>query len=378
MAKRKRDRYLYEIPKKSGRWYLWAGKGHPRYRVNPSEPNFNTVYGNFRAGIVPKKPIRESEPKPAKTLNYGLLQFYKSSPYILWKPDRRRQIRGLLDAIADEESNEGKVGDIALDRFKLFDLQRIVDRKIEKNLYAAANNRRDVLRILWGWLRKNGFVKDDVSQGLDVVKVPKEFQRRHTITESEIRQYREYWDYTTKERLGFELGMAGAACADVVKLGPQHLVERNGIQYLEYYRTKTLHKDEPELAVVEVHEELAIAIKTHIPTRKDNNGNLIPVIGNTTFLITEKGRLNYDAQHYGSRKVFKKWCKQAGLLPRVTTHSLRRGAAVGLIHGGSSHEEINTAQGRARGSRVISVYLKDLDKRRIADLASARKRKEQS
>jgi hypothetical protein len=75
---------------------------------------------------------------------------------------------------------------------------------------------------------------------------------------------------------------------------------------------------------------------------------------------------------------FRKWCKEAGLPPKVTAHSLRRGRSVELAHPGHSHEEINTAQGKARGSRLISAYLKDLGKRRIADLASARKRKEQS
>jgi hypothetical protein len=56
------------------------------------------------------------------------------------------------------------------------------------------------------------------------------------------------------------------------------LKERNGVLWLEYYRTKTMHKDEPELAVVEVHEELARAIKEHVPTRKDRHGNPIPVV----------------------------------------------------------------------------------------------------
>ena len=91
--------------------------------------------------------------------------------------------------------------------------------------------------------------------------------------------------------------------------------------------------------------------------------------------MSERGDSQYNARNYGER-VFPKWAKAAGRPPRVTTHSLRRGAAVDLIHEGHSHEEINTAQGRARGSRVVSVYLKDLDKRKIADLASARKRRE--
>jgi hypothetical protein len=174
--------------------------------------------------------------------------------------------------------------------------------------------------------------------------------------------------------------MAGARCGDTVKLGPQHLVERNGVQYLEYYTEKSLNSEneKPELAIAEVHEELAQAIAAHVPTREDRNGNPVRVIGHTTFLVTEKGRLNYEKDYYGGKKVFKKWCKEAGLPPRVTTHSLRRGQSKEMIESGANHEEVNTAQGRARGSRVISVYVKDADKRKIADVASARKRREHS
>src|SRR5262245_9233364 len=120
MARRKKYPYLYNIPRGSDRWYLWAGKGSPRYCVKPDAPDFNKFYGNFRSGIVPKKLVQPEAQKPSKTFQYGLLQVCKPSPFITWKDARKRQIRGLLDEVADEWVNAdktelGKVGDLALD-----------------------------------------------------------------------------------------------------------------------------------------------------------------------------------------------------------------------------------------------------------------------
>ena len=108
-------------------------------------------------------------------------------------------------------------------------LQRLIDSKVRKNLYGAAINRRKALKELWAWLHKNGHVRDNIALHLEKVKVPKAFQRRHTITEAEIKQYRDCWPYQSKARLGFELGMAGAGRSDIVLLGHEHLVLRNGI-----------------------------------------------------------------------------------------------------------------------------------------------------
>jgi hypothetical protein len=111
--------------------------------------------------------------------------------------------------------------------------------------------------------------------------------------------------------------------------------------WLEYYRQKTLHRDEPELAVIEVRDDLAAAIKEHAPTRKDRHGNLVPVVGASTFLVSDVGRFQYKEKHYGDW-LFSQWVRKAGLPARITTHSLRRGQTLDLSYKGYSHEEINT------------------------------------
>jgi hypothetical protein len=242
--RRKQTKYLYNLPKGSPRWYLWRGTGTVKYRVDPKAPDFERVYGLFLMGLEPNQKPENLKKSVEKAFSQGLAQVYKSSPFIHWQKARKDQLKLILEDAARELVNPekpelGKVGGVELDRIKLNNLQRLIDRKIEQGLsqdpeerkkkprggYGAAVNRRKAFRWAWRWFRRNDLVKENVALDLDKLKVPKEYQRRHTILEAEIRQFRKYWAIGTKARLGFELGLAGCARSDAVRVGPTNLRE---------------------------------------------------------------------------------------------------------------------------------------------------------
>jgi hypothetical protein len=175
---------------------------------------------------------------------------------------------------------------------------------------------------------------------LEKIKIPKEHQRRHTWTDGEIKAYRDHHPIGTKARLAFELHWHYLAAVDACRSGPANVKIREGIKFLEGNRRKT---GEPfKVAVSPTLEE---CIASTPPTR-----NGLRVVGAQTFLITAKGRLQYDEKYY-VRKVFRSWCKAAGLPARCTSHGIRRAKASARAHDQLTSEELNVEAGWAPGSR---------------------------
>src|SRR5688572_32653971 len=95
-------RYLYNFgTRQKPRWYLWAGKGKKKYRVDPQDPNFRSIYGDFLKGTPPDPPNSNPAdiPKPVvHTLGWGARQFYKGHPFIKWIDSCKADFRYNVDS----------------------------------------------------------------------------------------------------------------------------------------------------------------------------------------------------------------------------------------------------------------------------------------
>ena len=246
----------------------------------------------------------------------------------------------------------------------LLGLEVLRDRKLALKLFGAASNRVRYLKRLFKWLKRKGHIKgENPALDLEKIKTPKEHHRRHTWTDGEIKAYRDRWPIGTKARLAFELHYHYLARADVVRVGPANVKVRHGIKFLEGNRKKT-----GEGFKVAMSPDLLACIESTPPTR-----GKIRVVGASTFLITAKGPLQYDEAHYGSR-VFRKWCDDAGLPQRCTTHGIRRAKASHRAHDSLTTEELNAEAGWKPGSTESATYLKDVSKEELS-LKAAKKGK---
>jgi integrase len=301
------------------------------------------------------------------TLGWGARQFYKGHPFINWIDSYKADFRYNVDSCLEEDVNAekpelGKFEDVPLDKMTLVGLEVLRDRKLAAKRYGAALNRVRHLKRLFKWLKRKGHIKgENPALDLEIVKTPKEHQRRHTWTDGEISSYRKTHPIGSKARLAFELHYHYLARVDVVRVGPANVKVRHGIRFLEGNRKKT-----GEAFKVAMSPVLLECIEKTPPMR-----GKLRVVGATTFLVSGKGPLQYDEKHYG-KKVFRAWCDAAGLPKRCTTHGIRRAKASHRAHDQLTSEELNAEAGWKPGSTESATYLKDVNKD-ILSLNAAKK-----
>lgn len=140
--------------------------------------------------------------------------------------------------------------------------------------------------------------------------------------------------------------------ADIVKLGPRHMVRIEGNTYLRFVPQKTEHKS---------------AIPVTIPM----SSKLIELIeatetGEETFLVTSFGH-PFTAKGFGNKLA--EWRDAAGVRSCVATHGIRKSVGINMAENKATPYEIMAALGHS-SPKVTEVYTKAADRRRLSTLAS--------
>jgi integrase len=201
---------------------------------------------------------------------------------------------------------------------------------------------RNHLKALRGFLRH---AKHDVSRGIQI----RASSKRHASWPAEmITQYETHHAIGTKARLAFALARyTGAACAEIARLGPPHIVDNE----ITIARQKT-----GVPATIVVNPELKAILAATTPT------------GLTTFLIAKNGR-PYTPNSLSDQ--FRKWCDQAAVPAQYHLHGLRHTMGKTLAESGSSPSEIGAVLGHA-DARTALHYAKDAERKKLARTAMGR------
>ncbi len=163
----------------------------------------------------------------------------------------------------------------------------------------------------------------------------------HAWTVDEIAQFEEKHPIGTTARLALALALyTGQRRSDLVALGPVHIKNIQGQQWLEF----TQHKNREKSPV-----HLTIPIIPKLREIIDAS-----TIGQMTFLVNGYGR-PFTAEGFGNR--FRKWCDEAGLPKNCAVHGLRKSAAARLAESGCTEQEIMAITGH-RTSKEIIRYTK--------------------
>jgi integrase len=208
-------------------------------------------------------------------------------------------------------------GDCPLASFTAKSVAILRDRKTAKP--AAANNRLKRLRTMFRWALKpeNGEFGIATNPARDVEKLaPLRQGGFPRWTPADLDNYEERHPIGTQARLALALEIfTGGSRSDVVRFGPPMV--RDGV--LTFTRHKGRNRNPVEIAIPILPELRAIIDAT-------------PVVGTTTYLVTQYGR-PFTAEGFGNKMA--EWCKQAGLIGK-NSHGVRKAAATRAAERGTS------------------------------------------
>ncbi|UTS82238.1 tyrosine-type recombinase/integrase [Phaeobacter piscinae] len=142
--------------------------------------------------------------------------------------------------------------------------------------------------------------------------------------------------------------------ADLVKLGPQNLIQVDDKMCLRFTPQKTQNKSAIPVTIP-ISDDLLADLKG-IPSEQD------------TFLITSFGH-SFTAAGFGNKLA--QWRDEAGVRPTVATHGIRKSVGINMAENDATPYEIMAALGHS-SPKVTKVYTEAADRRKLAAKATTK------
>ena len=265
--------------------------------------------------------------KPARgtaapnTLRWLGTQYTTSAGFGQLDPRTQHVTKLILESIYVEPIAPGAkevFGDCPLTEFGAKAVDIVRDRK--KDTPDAANNRVKRLRAMFKWAMppENAHVGITTNPARDVAKLkPKRKGGFPRWKPEHLDKFEARHHIGCKARLALALLMfTGARRSDVVRLGPP-MVQDGALTWVPH---KGRNREEPVEVSIPIIPDLRAII------------DATPVVGATTYLVTQYGRA-FTAAGFGNKMA--EWCNQAGL-PCLNSHGVRKAAATRMVERGAS------------------------------------------
>lgn len=341
----------YEVPKGSGKWYVYfRKKGEKDIRMygTPGTQEWEETYRRLLAGERPAE--NEAEQTSDGTFGWLCQQYMSSTTFAELDERTCRVRRGILTACMDDVPPDGKkkFKDMPLSRFTPKTVALIRDRKAD--LPEAANGRIKAIRAVFNWATLPEVGLSQVNPARDVQYCKSNNpDGHHTWTLEEVEQFERRHPLGTKAYLALALLLyTGQRRSDVVLMGRQH--EKGG--WLRFTQQKNRNKS-PITLEIPIRPELRRALDAG-PT------------GDIVYLVTEFGK-PFTFNGFGN--WFRDRCIEAGVPGRA--HGLRKAAATRLADAGATAHEIMSITGH-RTMKEVDRYTRAANQKRLAESASKR------
>lgn len=300
-------RYVHEYKDRHGklrRYFRRPGYKRVPLQGVPGSIEFLATYQAALTGAI-HQPIGVARNSPDSVAAWISL-YLASAAFTSLAPDTRRTRKNILERFRIEHGDK-----------RAAQLQRAhIERMIaSKPTPVVARNYLKALRPWLAWCVSQGLRGDDPTIGLK--KPAYKTEGYKTWPEEYVEKYRKRYAVGTRARLAFELLVnTGAARADIVRLGRQHI--RDGI--LSFRRHKT-------------------GVLVEIPVLPDLQAALdrLPQSDQLTFLVTERGKPFMDA---GFGNWFRERCNEAGISVGYSAHGIRKYAATEHANRGATAHEL--------------------------------------
>jgi integrase len=270
----------------------------------PGSPEFDEAYKTARGGNKPA--IGEGRTIPG-TVNAAVVSYLRSAAFLSGAPDTRRTRKNILERFRAEHGDK---------RIAMLDpgaVERMV--KAKALTPSAARNFLNTLRVMMAHCLLEGMIKTDPTHG--VKAAPIKTTGYKTWPDRYVEAYRARHPIGTKARFAFELlACTGAARADVVRMGRQHI--RDGEISFRRHKTNVLVE-------IPALPELQIVL------------DQLPLSDSLTFLMTEQGKPFTDA---GFGNWFRDRCSEAGIPVGYSAHGVRKYAATWHANRGATAHQL--------------------------------------
>ncbi len=391
--KRELPEYVYEIPKRSGRYYFQRFEGSTRHRLKVTlySPQFWGLYAAWVEAYADAKPgdnvtlasqpASEVQQKPTPPLLatphtwcWLCQKYFESTTYKDLEQSTRRVRKKVLEATWGEpihpDTPHMLYGAMPLNHFRAKAIKVLRDRKtwveeeeneagdfveVRKNT-EAANSRVKYIRAVLNWAKEEPDIADLIEHrnwADDVAYFPpKSDAGIATWTLADIEQYRAEFPFGTKARLAMELLLFTLQRrSDVVKLGRQVLKADSEGRPMFIFTQKKNRKRKPVTAYVPLFPELQAII------------DATPDKGDLIYLVSEWGT------PWASEASFGNWfhdrCVEAKLENR-SAHGLRKAGVVELIRRKYTPQQIMALSGH-KTMKEIDRYAREYLRQQAAE-----------
>lgn len=242
-------------------------------------------------------------------------------------------------------------GEASPEDFQPHQLERILDEWSSTD--NAWNNALRAIKHLFKYAKTYWGLKPNPAE---------EIEKRKVVTKGfEPWEPDDLSQYFKRHRLGSKAHLAmmlllelAPRWADIVQLGPRHIVRIDGIPYIRFVPQKTEHKSGIPVTIP-MSDDLIEAIEA-TPT------------GEETFLITSFGH-PFTADGFGNKLA--EWRDAAKVRSSLATHGIRKSVGINMAENNATPYEIMAALGHS-SPKVTKVYTEAADRRKLSTQASAK------
>ena len=258
-----------------------------------------------------------------------------------------------LNEVRREPVKQGQpklMEEFPLDELTFVHIEKLRDRKVDTP--TAANNRLNCLSQMFKWAVKHKYMKANPAAEVEHLRVAK--GGHHTWTEEEVLRYQATHPPGTKAHLALSLALfTGFRISDLSPLGRQHVSKHPDPQWGFHWIEKREHKNSSR-------QEKILRVPL-LPVLKEALDAAAPVIGELTFLVSERGA-PYSTARLGVR--IREWCREAGL-PHCSAHGLRKAGSAIASENGASTETLKAIYGW-RNSAEVDIYTRKAQQKKLA------------
>lgn len=337
---RKRPPYIRREETRHGKmvWTFRRGRGKDQeYRRLPDAYGTQEFWAAYNAALEGKaEPVAFAEARG--TLAWLVKQYKASATFARYAKSTRRMRDAVLEGMAKRSGH-----------FAIADITRAsMQGALEKKAHTpnAANNSIIIAGQMFKWAVKQGFMRMNPCDGVDLISV--KTTGFHTWTPEEVETYRARHPVGTMARLALDLLLfLGLRRSDVIHAGRQHV--RDGVLSMKTQKTGAwVH--------LTICDELAASINA-------------TKTGDLAFLETSAGRPFSSAGSFGN--WFRTRCDEAGLPPECSAHGVRKAGATIAANNGATPHQLMAMFGWTN-IKMAERYTKDADKVHLARGASER------
>jgi integrase len=342
---RPRKPYLHKQISRHGKvvWYFRREHHGARVRIpgDYDSPEFSAAYDAAYAGRLAKHKAG-TDTGVKGTFKWLVEQHMKSGEWASFRPATRKQREAIFRRVI------AKSPDLRFAAITRKDV--IASRDAAKATPAQANVTLKVMRGLFQWAVDAGHMDENPARDVAFLKV--EGDGFHTWSEEELDRFEAAFPLGTRERLAYAVLLyTGQRRGDVVRMGRQH-IGKDGVLHVKQEKTG---------------EELCLPILKPLRAALEAGPT-----GDLAFIVGANG-LPMTKESFGN--FFSDACRKAKV--PGSAHGLRKAGATRAAEQGATHEDLKAIFGWTT-SKMVDVYVRKADQRRLATAAMTKLEKNEA